>query len=224
MQGRDGQPHALKLKGTMRFLVFEGLDGSGKSTLMRLFAEELRSRGLSSMTTREPGGTKVGEEIRETLLRKREDAPHAVCEILLYEASRAQHVSEKIQPALKRGEWVLCDRFTASTVAFQSGGRKIGSADVDWLNRFAIQGCEPDLNILLDLSLEESESRRQSRGQESDRLESESRDFHQRVMESYRAQATQSPQRWLVLPATKTPEALLNILVSEMEKRGWWSA
>ncbi|MCM2280729.1 MAG: dTMP kinase, partial [Bdellovibrionaceae bacterium] len=161
----------------MAFLVFEGLDGSGKSTLIERLADELKRRGQDLVLTREPGGTPLAEDIRRLLLRTDGEVPCARTEILLYEASRAQHVARIIRPALERGQWVLCDRFDASTVSFQSFARQLDRQEVDWLNAYAIAGTNVDLYVLLDLSVEESFKRRhgrnQGQGTEDDRFERE---------------------------------------------------
>ncbi len=173
----------------MAFLVFEGLDGSGKSTLISGLERELVSRQINSVVTREPGGTELGEEIRQLLLRTDAQAPVPRAELFLYQAGRAQHVDLVIRPALARGDWVLCDRFYASTSAFQCGGRGLDRAQVDPLNRLAVGGCEPQLTVLLDLSVEESARRRahreQSSGVQADRFEREKLAFHQRVRDFY---------------------------------------
>lgn len=210
----------------MAFLVFEGLDGSGKSTLMAGLAEELGSRAQSFVVTREPGGTALAEEIRRLLLRTDGEVPAPPTELLLYSASRAQHVAGVIAPALNKGDWVLCDRFSASTVSFQCFARKLERAAVDWLNRFAQQGVEPDLYILLDLTVEESRRRQGRRtagsGQESDRMERESVVFHEAVRAGYLAQAKESPTRWLVLDATEAPEKLRQQLIQALRQRKLW--
>lgn len=210
----------------MKFLVFEGLDGAGKSTLMRGLQAELQTRGISFCQTREPGGTPLAEDIRQCLLRTDGEAPIDRCEVLLYEASRAQHVEKVIRPALLRGDWVLCDRFYASTVAFQAGGRRISRAEINWLNAFAIAGCEPDLTVLLDISIEESEKRlvaRAAQGDEKDRLEREQRDFHERVRQSFLQQAEEQHEKWLVLDATKPSQILLSQLIQRLEENHWLS-
>jgi thymidylate kinase len=207
----------------MSFLVFEGLDGSGKSSLMAALEKELQTRGLSFRRTREPGGTPLGDQIREMILRKDGPAPLARTELLLYEASRAQHVDEVIRPTLKTGTWILCDRFTASSVAFQSGGREISEKDVVALNDFATGGLVPDLTILLDLSVEESRKRRQGRGAKTgegeDRIESEADSFHEKVRQSFLAQAKASPHNWLVLDAKETPATLFQQLLQALHER-----
>lgn len=209
----------------MAFLVFEGLDGSGKSTLIERLATELKTRGQDLILTREPGGTPLAEDIRKILLRTAAEAPCARAELLLYEASRAQHVEHVIKPALSQGRWVLCDRFAASTVAFQCYARKLQRAEVDWLNAYAINGTNPDLNVLLDLLVEESLRRRRGRnhgqGVDDDRFEREALEFHEAVRQGYLAQAKQAPDRWLVLDAAQAPEALFQDLMKNLKGRGW---
>lgn len=203
----------------MAFIVFEGLDGSGKSTLMDRFGEHLSSHGLSYLKTREPGGSELGEKIRDLLLHVEKDPPCPRAEILLYEAARAQHVDLKIKPALKARQWVLSDRYYASTVAFQAGGRTLDISDVNQLNQFAISGVEPDLWVLLDLSVEEAQKR--MAGRALDRMEQEKIDFHERVRKSYLDLASEDPDRWLVLDSQKSPEVLFEELKSEVNKRGF---
>lgn len=207
----------------MKFLVFEGLDGSGKSSLMAALENELVRRGQPVYRTREPGGTPLGDEIRNLILRKDGPAPTARAELLLYEASRAQHVDEIIKPILAKGVWVLCDRFAASSIAFQGGGREISEKDVVQLNDFATSGLKPDLTILLDLSVEESRRRRQGRGIENgsgeDRIESEADSFHEKVRNSFLKQANESPDSWLILDARETPNKLFQRLVESLLER-----
>lgn len=209
----------------MFFLVFEGLDGSGKSSLMNQLQTHLENRSLKFIKTREPGGTALGDQIRQLILSKSDNAPTARTELLLYEASRAQHVDLVIKPALEKKQWVLCDRFSASSIAFQAGGRQISKEQVVWLNNFATDNLEPDLYILLDLSVEESQMRRQKRaaelGETEDRIESEAAVFHQRVRDGFLQQAQAQPQNWLVLDAAKKPEELFEILLAELMRRKW---
>lgn len=206
----------------MAFVVFEGLDGSGKSSLMAALEKELAKQGLSYIHTREPGGTSIGDELREIILRKQDPAPLPRTELLLYEASRAQHVEQVIRPALAKKSWVLCDRFAASSVAFQGGGREISEQDVIMLNHFATGGLEADITVLLDLSVEESRRRRQNRGAQSgggeDRIESEADSFHEKVRQSFLKQA-QASHKWLVLDAQRTPEELFRQLMQALQDR-----
>lgn len=207
----------------MKFLVFEGLDGSGKSSLMMALERELQERNISFYRTREPGGTPLGDEIRNMILRKEGPAPMPRAELLLYEASRAQHVDQVIRPKLASGMWVLCDRFAASSVAFQGGGREISETDVIALNDFATGGLKPDLTILLDLSVEESRRRRQGRGEQNgegeDRIESEADSFHEKVRQSFLKQARADEASWLVLNAQETPAVLFQHLLKALTER-----
>ncbi len=206
------------------FIVFEGLDGSGKSTLIRGLEQELNARGKRLKLTREPGGTPLAEDIRKLLLRTDAEVPVPATELLLYAASRAQHVAGVIQPALKKGEWVICDRFSASSVAFQSYARGVDRGTVDWLNTFAQQATKPDLNVLVDVTVDESlrrQTKRQGTGQKADRMESEKREFHEAVRRGYLEQAQESPGRWLVLDGTHAPEDLTIELVQKLRERGW---
>jgi dTMP kinase len=209
----------------MAFVVFEGLDGSGKSTLISFLESELNRRSISFCRTREPGGTPLAEEMRGLLLRVGAEVPSVRAELLLYQAARNQHVHNLIAPALKRGDWVICDRFTASSVAFQSFARGVERKYVDWLNDFAVGEFKPDLNILLDLPAEVSLSRvagrAVSQGQNHDRFEIEPIDFHRRVREGFLTQANEDPQRWLVLDATKTPQEMSHSLQQELFRRRW---
>jgi dTMP kinase len=209
----------------MPFVVFEGLDGSGKSSLMSAFEAELKSKSLSVLRTREPGGTALGDLIREMILTKDGPAPTPRTELLLYEASRAQHVDQVIRPALQKGIWVLCDRFSASSVAFQAGGREISGEWVERLNQFATDNLKPDLTVLLDLSVEESRRRRNQRqnsgGDREDRIESEADSFHERVRKSFLEQAERDNHHWLVLNAAETPAQLLEKLTVHIRGFQW---
>lgn len=209
----------------MPFVVFEGLDGSGKSSLMAAFEAELSAKKLKVLRTREPGGTALGDEIRELILRRAGESPTPRTELLLYEASRSQHVDLVIRPALAQDGWVLCDRFSASSVAFQAGGREIDEAWVEKLNEFATAGLEPHLTVLLDLSVQESRRRRNLRsgagGPSEDRIESEADTFHERVRQSFLQQANKNPSKWLVLSAAQTPAELLEQLLKHIRSLKW---
>ncbi len=205
----------------MHFLAFEGLDGAGKSTLIQGLKRELDGRGYTSIMTREPGGTALGDAIRELLLRVDGETPVPRAEALLYQAIRAQHVEVLIKPSLAAGRWVLSDRFAASSLAFQSGGRDISAEEINWLNRFSTGGLEPSLYILLDLPVDESLRRLSARAQDKDRFELENREFHERVRSTYLQLAKAHPERWLVLNAMESPKQLLSRVVSELEKRQW---
>lgn len=204
-----------------RFLAFEGLDGTGKSTLISGLKSEFERHGTKYVLTREPGGTELGNELREILQRVRGATPSPRAEALLFQADRAHHVDTKIKPALAKGEWVLSDRFAASSIAFQAGGRAIQRAHVEWLNEFSTAGLKPDLYVLLDLTVEESARRMQGRAQEADRFEREGKDFHQKVRQCYLDLAQSEPKNWLVLSAADKPEVLLQKLLATLRERKW---
>ena len=199
--------------------MFEGLDGTGKSTLIKGLQKELSAHKIDHVVSREPGGTALGEEIRQILIRCQGEIPSPRTELLLYEAGRAQHVDHVIQPALKKNQWVVCDRYDASSIAFQCGGRGLNFDEVEWLNRFATAGLKPDLYVLLDLTVEESIKRREHR--EADRFEKEADDFHQRVRDSYLQIAKKDSKRWLILNASLSPAELVQALIEELKKRKW---
>ncbi len=209
----------------MIFLAFEGLDGSGKSSLMAQLEQHLTSINIGYIKTREPGGTVIGDQLRNIILEKSKNPPTARTELLLYQAGRAQHVDQIIRPALKNKKWVLCDRFSASSIAFQAGGRQISKNEVIWLNQFSTNNLKPDLQILLDLTVEESRKRRLSRTSEvgvgEDRIESEADEFHQRVRTGFLEQAAEFPNDWLVLDASKSPEKLFADVLQQLKRRQW---
>lgn len=209
----------------MIFLAFEGLDGSGKSSLMKQLEDHLATAKIQFVKTREPGGTFIGDQVREIILQKSSPPPSPRTELLLYQASRAQHVDYVIVPALKEKKWVLCDRFTASSIAFQGGGRNISSDQVHWLNEFSTQSLKPHLQILLDVTVEESKKRREKRteaiGVLDDRMESEADDFHQRVRQGFLKQTQEFPKDWLVVDASGSPAQLFKELLKELRRRQW---
>lgn len=189
---------------------------------MATLERELQQKGMAYVHTREPGGTPLGDEIRQMILRKEGPAPLPRTELLLYEASRAQHVEQVIRPALREKKWVLCDRFTASSVAFQGGGRDISVQDVVSLNDFATGHLQADLTVLLDLSVEESRRRRSRRqshtGDGEDRIEAEADSFHEKVRQAFLNQAQTAPN-WLVLDARQTPQELFTQLMQALRER-----
>lgn len=205
-----------------KFIAFEGLDGAGKSTLIQSLVEELKKQQTNYVLTREPGGTELAEKIRQLLLSTEVEKPSEKTELLLYEASRAQHVSQVIRPALEKGEWVLCDRFTASTLAFQSGGRGLSESDIHWLNNYATGGLEPTLTVLLDIDVDSSQKRSSGRtDRELDRMEREKREFHEAVRVHYLKQANQNPSKWLVLQAKDSVEQLSEQLLTHLRTNSW---
>ena len=193
-----------------KFITFEGPEGAGKSTQLRLLAEELRSRGLEVITTREPGGTPLAELLRNILkTHQGTETLHPETELLLMEAARSQHAREVILPALERGAVVLCDRFYDSTTAYQGAARNIDTSLIAELNIFAAAFRKPDLTLILDLDIESGFRRagkRQETAGEYDRFEAENRNFHRRVREGFLAIARKEPRRVRIIDAEGTPE------------------
>jgi dTMP kinase len=186
-----------------KFITFEGLDGVGKSTQLENLANHLRELGVDVITTREPGGTALGEKLRTVLLSSRTEGLSPLAELALMFADRAQHLDEQIIPALERGQWVLCDRFTDSSEAYQGGGRELGSEIVLQLHKTLCHDLQPDLTILMvsDVARIVARARRrnmeQSRGMAEDenRFEKESRAFYNRVLAGFLAIAERAPHR-----------------------------
>jgi dTMP kinase len=200
-----------------RFITFEGLDGTGKSTQIEKLAKALRARGVSVVVTREPGGTATGEKIRHVILDSATSQLSSMAEMALMFASRAQHIQEVIRPALAEGKTVLCDRFTDSTEAYQGAGRKLGSEPVLELHRILCGDLQPDLTILMDSDMAHSVERARRRNQrtskngrghkDENRFEQESRAFFTRVRNGYLAIARREPQRVTIVNARGTPAA-----------------
>ncbi|MBQ8655157.1 MAG: dTMP kinase [Clostridia bacterium] len=189
------------------FLSIEGLDGSGKSTQIRLITDAMERYGFEVVHSREPGGCKVSEKIREVLLDKDNVGMTDITEALLYAAARAQHVREVIRPAVNAGKVLLCDRFVDSSVAYQGGGRQLGVERVLAINAPAVDGTLPMATIYLDIDHETSLKRR-SAASELDRMEMEADSFHARTEAAYRELIARDPQRFIVVDATRTPEEI----------------
>ena len=204
----------------MAFLVFEGIDGSGKSTLLNLLRAKLKELKLPFVQTKEPGGTKIGQEIRKLLLEKGNTHLSPLAETLLYYADRRQHIEEFIKPQLKKNITVVSDRYWASTSAYQCGGRNINESFVESLRNQICRDCEPDLWILLDLPIETTFKRLLvSKKDNRDRMEMETSSFHQRVRDYYLQLAKKDPKKWLVLSGEKSPSVLLEELMSYLKSK-----
>ncbi|WP_229722032.1 dTMP kinase [Marinobacterium nitratireducens] len=184
-----------------RFLTVEGTEGAGKSSNIDFIRRTLEGRGIEVVLTREPGGTPLAEEIRQLLLTPREEAVSEDAELLLVFAARAQHLSQLIEPALARGAWVLCDRFTDATFAYQGGGRGIDSGRIAVLEDLVQGSRRPDCTFLLDLPVELGLARARARSA-PDRFEQEKRAFFERVRSSYLARAQAEPERFAVIDAS----------------------
>jgi len=182
------------------FITFEGIEGSGKSTQLQLLASRLRLKGYTVTTTREPGGTEMGDKIRELLLDVRHTDLLPKAELLLYLAGRSQHLHTIIRPQLASGIILLCDRFSDATIAYQGFGRRLMSPEFERIVRFAADGLQPDLTILLDLDPDTALARVSGRG-ETNRLDRETMDFHTQVRRGYRTLARRYPRRIKIVDA-----------------------
>ena len=215
---RDDAPTLAEQPSSPRrglFVAFEGGDGAGKSTQVRLLTAMLEEAGREVVVTRQPGGTPLGSEIRDLVLHGGHVSPRA--EALLFAADKAHHVDELIRPSLARGIDVLTDRYTDSSIAYQGAGRSLGSDEVHQLLTWAVGGLFPDLTIVLDVSPEVGRARR---GATHDRLESEHDDFHARVRQHFLELAAAPPERYLVLDATLPPEQLHRKIVARLRAEG----
>ncbi|OIR10947.1 thymidylate kinase [mine drainage metagenome] len=197
-----------------KFITFEGVDGAGKSTHLEWFANALRQRGIDLLVTREPGGTPMGERLREILLNQ---PMHAETEALLMFAARREHVEQVIRPALRRGTWIISDRFSDASFAYQGGGRGVPLAKLEQLEQWVHSDLQPDLTLLFDIPIEVARQRL-ANNVSLDRFEQERGEFFERVRQAYLARATKNPQRFAVIHAEKTmPEvqqALAQIVAS----------
>jgi len=199
------------------FITVEGGEGGGKSTNMSYISDYLTSKGHEVVVTREPGGTPLGEKLRAVLLDKTITEMDYSTELLLMFAARAQHIAEVIQPALKQGKWVLCDRFTDATYAYQGGGRDIPMEKIAVLEEWVQGDLRPDLTILLDIPVQEGMKRAALRG-EKDRFEQERISFFEKVRESYLSMAKQQPNRYRVIDAAQGLEKVQSDIQQILDK------
>jgi dTMP kinase len=204
------------------FVTFEGIEGSGKSTQLARLSQHLTRRGIVHRTTREPGGTPLADQIRSLLLSPREEEVCSETELLLYAASRAQHVRSVVLPALAGRLPVLCDRFLDATCAYQGAARGLDRAAIDWLNAYAAGEAKPALTLLFDVPVAVGFARVSARGGAPDRLESESHRFHERVREGYLELAAREPGRIVVIDATPSPDRVHDAVLAVVAERFAW--
>ena len=197
------------------FIAFEGGDGAGKSTQVRLLAQGLRARGREVLVTRQPGGTELGAAIRDLVLHGDHVSPRA--EALLFAADKAHHVDQLVRPALDRGEVVVTDRYTDSSVAYQGAGRDLGAAEVHDLQMWAVDDLVPDLTVIVDVAATEG---RRRRGDTHDRLESEEDAFHDAIRQHFLSMAAGHPERYLVVDGSEPAERLHGLVLDRLESMG----
>ena len=200
-----------------KFITFEGIDGAGKSSQHAWAVEHLRAQGLDVVSTREPGGTSLGEKLRTLLLS---DPMHLETEALLMFAARREHLAQVIVPAIERGAWVLSDRFTDASFAYQGGGRGLDLQKLQqlehWVQGEGATAIQPDLTFIFDLPVVQAQARRNGTGTAPDRFEQEKIDFHERVRTAYLARAAEFPHRIRVIDARQTVDEINNLLEKEI--------
>ncbi len=207
------------------FLTVEGIEGVGKTTQVSRLSAALTARDVAHIVTREPGGTPLSEKIRDVVLHAQDEALPATAELLLMFAARAVHLANHIEPNLQAGRWVVCDRFTDATFAYQGGGRGIDPRDIGVLEALVQGSRRPDLTLLLDAPVEQGLSRARVRGAGAapDRFESERVEFFQRVRSAYLARAAAEPQRIVVIDAAGAIEAVSARIIGCLKERAWIS-
>ena len=206
---------------TGRFITLEGGEGAGKSSNMDWLAEQLREAGKTVLLTREPGGTPLAETIREVLLAPTDEVMADNTELLLVFAARAQHLAEKIRPALARGEWVLCDRFVDATWAYQGAGRGLDLTAIAALEQLVVGQSQPEMTILFDIPVQQGMARAGKRAA-LDRIEQEDMAFFERIRDSYRQRAEQQPERFRVVDAAQPLDAVREQLAPVIREMLLW--
>lgn len=197
-----------------KFITLEGGEGVGKTTNLSFIRQFLENQGISVVVTREPGGTALAEKLRHLLLENQGEAISEKTELLLMFSARAQHIHNVINPALKRGDWVLCDRFTDATYAYQGGGRGVDTHLISWLEQFVQAGLQPDLTLLFDAPVELGMQRAKKRG-DLDRFENEQLSFFNKVRAAYLEQAQQHSQRIKIIDAAQA----LDVVQKDIQKQ-----
>lgn len=202
------------------FITFEGPDGAGKTTVLQELLPKLQVLGLEVITTREPGGVAIAEDIRKIILDPANTAMDHKTELLLFIAARRQHLVEKVLPPLQEGKMVIIDRFIDSSVAYQGHGRGLDIADIDWLNRYATDGFKPDLTLYFDIDAEEGLARiARNAERDVDRLDMEKADMHRRVRQGYLAILEKEPERFVKIDASQPLEAVVQDALGIIQER-----
>jgi dTMP kinase len=208
-----------------RFITLEGIEGVGKSTQVARLAAALKERGIEHVVTREPGGTPLAEKIRQLVLQGEGEAVPPSAELLLMFAARAVHLNNLIQPSLNAGRWVICDRFTDATYAYQGGGRGMDTAEIVRLETMVQGTLRPDLTLLLEAPVAQSLQRARKRNADAptDRFETERAEFFERVAVAYRERAESQPQRMARIDASQSADAVTASILDVLKKRSWIS-
>jgi len=208
-----------------RFLTIEGIEGVGKSTQVARLSKGLSERGIAHVVTREPGGTPLAERIREIVLQVREEALPPTAELLLMFAARAVHLANHVEPNLRAGRWVICDRFIDATYAYQGGGRRLSVEHIRQLETMVVGARRPDLTVLLDAPVEQAlqRARQRNAGAAADRFESERAEFFERVRDAYHARAAAEPDRIAVIDAGESADSVASRILELLETRSWIS-
>ena len=201
-----------------KFITFEGCDGCGKSTQLRLLSEYLEKNGVPHIFTREPGGGKISEAIREILLNGKNSEMTDACEALLYAAARVQHLSDRVEPALNEDKLVVCDRYVDSSLAYQAYARGLGTDFIGKINAYALEHYLPDVTVFIDLTPEAAFKRKHG-ADENDRLEQAGMAFHRRVYEGYKAIAAENPERVVCVDGNQTPDEIFTEVVRILKER-----
>jgi dTMP kinase len=206
-----------------RFLTIEGIEGVGKTTQVARLSRNFAERGIDHVVTREPGGTPLAEKIRDLVLLPRDETLPPAAELLLMFAARAVHLANHIEPALKAGRWVICDRFTDATYAYQGAGRGMSQTDIRYLETLVQGARRPDLTLLLDVPVEVGleRSRRRDAGAIRDRFEVERSEFFERVREAYVSRARAEPQRMAIIDAAASMDEVTKRITKVLESRSW---
>lgn len=203
-----------------KLIVFEGVEGCGKTSQMQLCCKWLESLGISVLVTRQPGGTEIGVDIRRLLLEKADHKPIAeLTELLLYAADRSQHVEQELKPNLAKGKYILCDRYIESTIAYQGYGRGLDMSLIKQLNHIATGGLESDLTIWLDVDVEVGLARKRGAQQALDRIEQETIAFHHRVQQGYAELAACYPERIIRIDGSLSKESVHQIIQANLRDR-----
>jgi len=206
----------------LRFVTFEGIEGSGKTTQIQMLSETLEERGVDHLLTREPGGTPIGDQIRKVVLHPAHSAMSATCELLLYAAARAQHIEQVIRPAIKQGRLVLCDRFTDATRAYQGHGRGLPLELIERLHALEVLSLRPDRTLLFDIdaaaALARARERDHTKSADETRFEQETLAFHERVRDGYLDLARREKDRLVVIDAKGTAEEVQGRVLAAVER------